>query len=153
MPLKIFHSGRQSRLERSKVEKAIEELYEAVDSMDVTVLDGQQIAKLAVRVYDLEIDDQDAGSSNSKQLSFFAPLSQELYKRYPLGEKEERTFHNSLHNFFKIPPGKSSAINLADDLTTQFAWFVDGHDRPDIPINGSCFKPTLGGLSGWGFQE
>lgn len=153
MPLKIFHSGRQSRSERSQVEKAIEDLYEAIDGMDVTSLDRQQIAILPMRVYDLDICDQDPGSSDSKQLSFFAPMSDEVYKRYPLSEKDERTFHNSLQNFFKAQSARSTSINLANRLMNKFAWLVNGFSRPGIPINGRCFKSYLSGVSGWGFQE
>ncbi|EEA23798.1 hypothetical protein PMAA_078270 [Talaromyces marneffei ATCC 18224] len=85
----FLSQGQNLKLERPHVEKAIENLHKTLSEMLVILLNDQNIVNLPIRAYDLDLPGQNNESSDSKQLSFFQPMSEEDYFRYKLSEKDK----------------------------------------------------------------
>lgn len=95
----FLSQGQNLKLERPHVEKAIENLHKTLSEMLVILLNDQNIVNLPIRAYDLDLPGQNNESSDSKQLSFFQPMSEEDYFRYKLSEKDKERHLKSFQRF------------------------------------------------------
>lgn len=136
--------------DRKFIAETIGDLYEKIDNMSGTVLEEQHVAELPIRIAELDLTSQGSESFTSEPLSFFKPMSDEVYKGYTIFEKEDAA--DEIDIFDEDTP-RFGLIGIADTLCCALAWFMNCAHRNEIPKDEYGFMSTLGSLTGWLFQQ
>lgn len=137
-------------LDRKLVEKTIDELYQKINNISKSVLEDQHVVELPIRISELDMTSQESENTTSESISFFKPMSDEVYNGYTILEKDDAL--ETIENLGEPCPGLST-IDIADGSSSELAWFVNCAHRNEIPRDEYGFMSTLGSLTGWLFQQ
>lgn len=136
--------------DRNLVEQTIEDLYQKIDNTSESVLEDQHITELPISISELDMTSQESQNNTTELLSFFKPMSDEVYNGYTIFEKDDAS--ETIETLGEPYPGLST-IAIADGLSSDLAWFVNCAHRNEIPRDEYGFMSTLGSLTGWLFQQ
>lgn len=136
--------------DRKLVEQTIDNLYQKIDDISESVLEDQHITELPLSISELDMTSQENKNKTSEPLSFFRPMSDEVYNGYTIFEKDDA--YETIETLGEPYPGLST-IDIADGLSSELAWFANCAHRNEIPRDEYGFMSTFGSLTGWLFQQ
>ena len=103
------------------VEETIDDLYQKVDKSSESVLEAQHIAELPIRISELGMIGQESEISTSELISFFKPLSEEVYNGYTIfGKFDASETNETLGESYPV----LDSIDIARGISSELAWFV-----------------------------